>query len=129
VEYSWARGQFDRLPGIAAELVRRQLAVIVVGGGNPAVLAAKAATTTIPIVFNTASDPVQLGLVASLSRPGGNVTGFSQLGLEITPKLLELAREMVPTSSNFAVLVNPTNPTIAERIAVCPRVRRMGSIK
>ena len=108
IEYRWAEGKYDRLPAMASELVRRQVTVIV--ANSPGNLAAKAATTTIPIVFTTANDPVQMGLVASLSRPGGNVTGTTQLGVEITPKLLELAHELVPTATVFAVLVNPTNP-------------------
>ena len=108
IEYRWAEGKYDRLPAMASELVRRQVTVIV--ANSPGNLAAKAATNTIPIVFTTANDPVQIGLVASLSRPGGNVTGTTQLGVEITPKLLELAHELVPTATVFAVLVNPTNP-------------------
>jgi putative ABC transport system substrate-binding protein len=108
IEFRWAEGQYDRVPAMAAELVRRQVAVIV--ANTPGNLAAKAATATIPIVFTTASDPVQLGLVASLSRPGGNVTGATQFGVEVTPKLLELARELMPTATVIAVLVNPTNP-------------------
>jgi len=108
VEYRWADGQYDLLPAMAAELVRRQVAVIVCN--IPGVLAAKAATATIPIVFTTASDPVQIGLVASLSRPGGNVTGATQFGVEVTPKQLQLAHELVPTATVIAVLVNPTNP-------------------
>jgi putative ABC transport system substrate-binding protein len=108
IEYRWADGQYDRLPAMAAELVRRQVAVIV--ANSPGNLAAKVATTTIPIVFTTASDPVQIGLVASLARPGGNVTGAIQFGVEVTPKQLELARELVPTATVIAVLVNPTNP-------------------
>ena len=108
IEYRWAEGKYDRIPAMASELVRRQVTVIV--ANSPGNLAAKAATTTIPIVFTTANDPVQMGLVASLSRPGGNVTGTTQLGVEITPKLLELAHELVPTATVIAVLVNPTNP-------------------
>ena len=108
IEYRWAEGQYDRVPPMAAELIRRPVDVIV--SNTPAVLAVKAATTTIPIVFTTSSDPVQIGLVASLSRPGGNVTGVTQLNVEVTPKRLELAHEIVPTATNIAVLVNPTNP-------------------
>jgi ABC-type uncharacterized transport system substrate-binding protein len=108
IEYRWAGGQYDRLPAMADELVRRQVAVIV--ANYPAVLPVKAATTTIPIVFTTASDPVEIGLVASLSRPGGNVTGVTQLAVEVMPKRLEVAHELVPTATIIAALVNPTNP-------------------
>src|SRR5260370_6651535 len=108
IEYRWAGGQYDRVPAFAAELVRRKVAVIV--ANSPGVQAVKAATTPIPIVFTTASDPVQIGLVASLSRPGGNVTGVTQLYVEVMPKRLELAHELVPTATIIAVLVNPTNP-------------------
>ena len=109
IEFRWADGQYDRVPAMAAELVRRQVAVIV--ANTPGNLAAKAATTMIPIVFTTSSDPVQIGLVASLSRPGGNVTGVTELGVEVMPKRLELAHELVPTAPIIAVLVNPTNPS------------------
>jgi putative ABC transport system substrate-binding protein len=112
IEYHWAEGQYDRLPAIAAELVHRQPSVIV--ANSPAVFAVKAATTTIPIIFTTASDPVQMGLVASLARPGGNLTGVTQLGVEVAPKRLELAHETIPTASVIAVLINPTNPATAE---------------
>ena len=112
VEFRWAEGQYDRVPAIALDLVGRQVAVIV--ANTPGVLAIKAATTTIPIVFTTANDPVQLGLVASLARPGGNVTGVTQLAIEVGPKRLELLHELVPTATLIALLVNPTNPTSAE---------------
>jgi putative ABC transport system substrate-binding protein len=100
-------GQYDRVPAMAAELVRRQVAVLV--ANTPGVQAAKEATTTIPIVFTTASDPVQIGLVASLRRPIGNVTGVSNLGVEVGPKRLELAHQLLPTATIIAVLVNPTS--------------------
>ena len=108
IEYRWALGQYDRLAPMAAELVGRQVAVIV--ANNPGNLAAKAATTTIPIVFTTGGDPVKVGLVTSLNRPSGNITGVTQLATEMMPKRLELAHELVPTATNIAVLINPTNP-------------------
>ena len=98
---------------MAADLVRRQVTVIA-ATTTPAALAAKAATTTIPIVFEMGGDPVQLGLVASLNRPGGNVTGVTNLNIEVAPKRLELLHELVPTASVMALLVNPANPTVAE---------------
>jgi putative ABC transport system substrate-binding protein len=109
IEYRWAEGQYDRLPAMAAELVERQVAVIA-ATGTPAMLAAKAVTTAIPIVFTTGTDPMQLGIIASLSRPGGNVTGVTTLNEEVNPKRLELARELVPGTTTVALLVNPTNP-------------------
>ena len=109
VEYRWAEGQYDRVPLMALELVGRQAAVIV--ANTPGVLAIKRAITRIPIVFTTGSDPVQTGLVASLARPGSNVTGVTQLGVEVAPKRLELAHELVPTATTIGVLVNPTNPS------------------
>ena len=110
IEYRWADNQMELLPSMAAELVRRRVAVIVATGGPSSALAAKAATTAIPIVFNVAEDPVDLGLVASLARPGGNLTGVTILAAELTAKRLELLRELVPGASRVAVLIDPGNP-------------------
>jgi putative ABC transport system substrate-binding protein len=109
IEYRWAHGQYERLPALVAELIHRPVAVLA-ATTTPAALAAKAATTTVPTVFTTATNPVEVGLVASLSRPGGNVTGATQLNVEIGPKRLELVRELIPTATIVGLLVNPTNP-------------------
>jgi ABC-type uncharacterized transport system substrate-binding protein len=114
IEYRWAGDHDDRLPELAAELVHRQVTMIA-AGGSPSTVAAKAATATIPIVFETASDPVTLGLVASLNRPGGNLTGVTNLTVEVGQKWLQLLRELLPAATNIAVLVNPSAPAITEQ--------------
>jgi putative ABC transport system substrate-binding protein len=114
IEYRWAEGHNDRLPALTTDLVSRQVTVITLPGSTPAALAAKATTTTIPIVFGVAVDPIAVGLVASLARPGGNITGVTTLNLEVIPKRVELLHELIPTATVVALLVNPTSSTLAE---------------
>jgi putative tryptophan/tyrosine transport system substrate-binding protein len=114
VEFRTADGQNDRLPALAAELARRPVAVIVTLGSTPAALAAKDATSTIPIVFDVGTDPVKLGLVASLNRPGGNLTGLAQLSVEGVPKRLQVLKDLLPNAKSIALLVNPTNPLTSD---------------
>jgi putative ABC transport system substrate-binding protein len=116
IEYRWADGHYDRLPALAADLVRRQVTVIT-AGSTPASLAAKAATTTIPIVFEAAVDPVEVGLVASLGRPGGNITGVTNLFVAVGSKGLELMHELVLTATIMALLINPTSPKLADPVS------------
>ncbi|MFZ2076777.1 MAG: ABC transporter substrate-binding protein [Xanthobacteraceae bacterium] len=115
IEYRWAQGRNERLPSMASDLVRQQVKVIIAPGSTPAALAAQAATKTIPIVFEIASDPVELGLVSGLNKPGGNVTGVTTLNLEIGPKRLELLHNLIPSASVIGLLINPTNPRLAEQ--------------
>jgi putative tryptophan/tyrosine transport system substrate-binding protein len=114
IEYRWAEGHNERLPALAADLLRQRVTVLVALGGSASVFAAKAATTTVPIVFRMAVDPVQTGLVASLNRPGGNVTGVITMGVELASKQLEMLHELVPSATVMALLINPTNPRIAQ---------------
>jgi putative tryptophan/tyrosine transport system substrate-binding protein len=125
VEYHWLEGQFDRLPALMADLVRRRVAVIATPAGNVAAQAAKAATTTVPIVFGVAEDPVKLGLVASLARPGGNATGINFFAQEVTAKRLGLLHELVPKAVRIAVLVNPANgPPTESKLRDLPEAAR-----
>jgi len=124
IEYRWAEGQYDRLPALAANLVRGKVAVIVASGGIPPVLAAKQATSTIPIVFTGPDDPVKNGLVASLSRPGGNVTGAALFAFELESKQIELLRTLVPTAAKIAVLLNPNSLNLSNQISGLDEVRR-----
>jgi putative tryptophan/tyrosine transport system substrate-binding protein len=111
IEYRWAEGQYNRLPALAAELVSHQVTVIAATGGEPSALAAKAATATIPIIFTLGGDPVAAGLVASLNRPGGNLTGMTIMALQMGPKRLELLRQLLPNATAMAMLINPALPT------------------
>ena len=128
IEYRWAEGRYDRLPALAAELVSRQVTVIAATGGEVSPLAAKAATTTIPIVCTLGGDPVETGLVASLNRPGGNLTGTTIMALEMASKRLDLARQLVPNATVIAMLINPTFPTAsAEAREVQDAARSLGT--
>jgi len=125
MEYRWADSQYDRLPALAADLVSRRVAVIIPIGGSPATVAAKAATSTIPIVFNLGADPVELGLVTNLSRPGGNITGIANMTLEIETKRLELLHELAPSSSSLAILLNPSSAQAQTREREAQRAARV----
>ena len=126
IEFRWADGQYHRLPNLLADLVDRQVSVIA-ATTTPGVLAAKAASKTVPIVFATDGDPVQLGLVASLSQPGGNVTGVTQLNVEVAPKRVELAHDLIPSARSVGLLVNPTNP-LAEAVVKDSQAAAAGTL-
>jgi putative ABC transport system substrate-binding protein len=128
VEYRWADNQYDRLPALADDLVRRRAAVIV-ANTTPAALAAKAATATIPIVFNSGGDPVALGLVASLNRPGANVTGIAQLAADLAPKRLQLLRDLIPNAAVFGILADPAFPVTQSTIADLQAAARTLSLR
>jgi putative tryptophan/tyrosine transport system substrate-binding protein len=126
IEYRWAEGRYDRLPALAAELVSRQVTVIAATGGEPSPLAAKAATTTIPIVCTLGGDPVETGLVASLNQPGGNLTGTTIMAVEMGPKRLDLARQLVPNATAVAMLINPRFPTASAEAREVQGAARLG---
>jgi putative ABC transport system substrate-binding protein len=128
-EARWAEGHYDRLPALAVDLVSRKVDLIITDGGTPPALAAKSATSTIPIVFTPVGDPVGFGLVASLARPGGNLTGFSNLTLELTPKRLELLCELVPQATVIALLVNPDNEMTEKHIRITQEAARAKGIQ
>jgi len=125
IEYRWAEGRYDRLPALAAELVGRHVALIVAQGGDPSVLAAKSVTSTIPIVFTSSSDPVKLGLVASLNRPGGNATGFWLYTSLLGTKRFEMMRQLFPASTLIAILVNPNIQTLRSTCRTCRTQRAL----
>jgi putative tryptophan/tyrosine transport system substrate-binding protein len=125
IEYRRADDQIERLPALAADLAGRQVSLILAAGRPDSALAAKSATSSIPIVFNNAADPVQLGLVASLSRPGGNVTGVTTVSAELEAKRLGLLRELVPSATSIAVLVNPTRPGVDAQLAQAQQAARV----
>ena len=127
--YRWAELRYDRLPALAADLVRRRVAVIFATGGPASPLAAKSATATIPIVFETGGDPLALGLVASFNRPGGNVTGVNWLARELTAKRLQLLHEIAPAATSIGFLVNPTGPTAAAQIKEGETAARLLSVR
>jgi putative tryptophan/tyrosine transport system substrate-binding protein len=126
IEYRWAEGHYDRLPTFAADLVRRQVRVIAAAGGTQSAVVAKAATTTIPIVFSIGADPVEAGLAVSLNRPGGNLTGVVTLSVELVPKRLQLAHELVPGATRVALLVNPSDAAQADTTKVQQAARALG---